>query len=565
MLRAACLALISALISATVCPAQTAQQHGSVSGTVISVAGEPLKSATLTLRGQPGPQPAGAGAPSQPQAYTASSDAVGNFTFEDLTPGRYTLSSEKAGYLRANYTASSSGPITVLDLTTGQTLTGIAIKMTPQAVISGKITDEDGAPYPNVNVQLARWAYGGGQKRLQPSSGGSSNAEGVFSIGNLAAGSYYISATAQPAGQMDAIQKGPQEVYVTTYYPGATDPSGAIAVQVTAGAIARGTEIRMRKARAYRVRGKLAGPAAETAAPNTPLRLIPKDGPTLGPPPFATVRDGAFDFERVLPGVYILEASQARPGAGGMARQIVTVGNADVDDVVLSLAPGAEITGTISTEGSAPPQQQQQPQQPGAPPGINARPFVLITTDSGSSRGQTNDDGTFAIHNIASAVYRVQVQPLPPGTYIKSIRFGSLDLMKTALDLTSGSGGTLNVVLSPNAGDISGMVHGADGTPLTSVFVTLWTPGVPAEGATDFTRTTATDPNGQFKFASLPPGEYRIAAWEQIDPGLGTVPEFRIKFESKAAAVKLDESAHENIEAPLIGRDAIEAEAAKLQ
>jgi len=555
-------AALLALISAAVCPAQTVQQRGSVSGTVISTAGEPLKSVTLTLRGQPAAQPAGARASSQPQAYTASSDAVGNFTFGDLAPGRYTLSSERAGYLRANYTASSSGPIAVLDLTSGQTLTGIAIKMTPQAVISGKITDEDGDPYPNVNVQLARWAYVGGQKRLQPSSGGSSNAEGVFSIGNLAAGSYYISATAQPAGQMDAIQKGPQEVYVTTYYPGATDPSGAIAVQVTAGAIARGTEIRMRKARAFRVRGKLTGPAAETSAPNAPLRLIPKDGPILGPQPFATVRDGSFNFERVLPGVYILEASQARPGAGGMARQIVTVGNADVDDLVLSLAPGAEITGTISTEGAAPPQQQQQP---GAPPGINARLSLVINTDNGGNRGQTADDGTFAIHNIMPAIYQVSVQPLPPGTYIKSIRFGSLDLMKTPLDLTGGSGGTLNIVLSPNAGDIGGIVHGADGMPLASVFVTLWTPGVPAEGVTDFTRTTATDVNGQFKFASLPPGEYRIAAWEQIDPGLGTVPEFRIKFESKAAAVKLDESAHENIEAPLIGRDAIEAEAAKLQ
>ncbi len=114
-------------------------------------------------------------------------------------------------------------------------------------------------------------------------------------------------------------------------------------------------------------------------------------------------------------------------------------------------------------------------------------------------------------------------------------------------------------------GDISGIVHGSDGMPAASVQVTLWTPGVPAVGVTDFTRTASTDPNGQFKFASLPPGDYRIAAWEQIDPGLGTVPEFRIKFESKAAAVKLAENAHENVEAPLIGHDAIEAEAAKLQ
>jgi hypothetical protein len=236
-----------------------------------------------------------------------------------------------------------------------------------------------------------------------------------------------------------------------------------------------------------------------------------------------------------------------------------------VDGLVVQLGPGAEITGTISTDGSAPQQQQQ-----GGTPGMNARPAVrLLPADEvpqiAGMNPQFNDDGTFAIHNVMPAIYRVQVQSLPQGTYVKSIRFGSQDLMKTPLDLTGGSGGAINVVLSPNAGDISGTVHGADGMPLASAVVTLWTPGVPEGGVTDFTRIALTDANGQFKFASLPPGNYRIAAWEQIDPGLGTVPEFRMKFESKAASVKLEENAHESIEAPLIGRDAIETEAAKLQ
>ncbi len=123
----------------------------------------------------------------------------------------------------------------------------------------------------------------------------------------------------------------------------------------------------------------------------------------------------------------------------------------------------------------------------------------------------------------------------------------------------------MNVILSPNAGDIGGIVHGADGMSVSDIQVTLWTPGVPVEGVTDFTRSYTTDANGQFKFAGIPPGDYRIAAWEQIDFGLATIPEFHIQFESKAAAVKLDESAHANIETPPIGCDAIEAEAPKLQ
>lgn len=561
-MRKVALRALVALIYAALCDAQapsTAQQKGSASGTVTSASGEPLKSAKLTLQG--------------PQTYAASSDALGNFTFNDVDSGRYTLFSEKPGYLRANYNASSSGTVASLDLTTGQALTGIAIKMTPQAVISGRITDEDGEPFPNLNVQLSRWMYSGGQRRLQPSNGGSSNAEGIFSIGSLAAGSYYVAVNPPFLPPVNAIQKGPQETYVATYYPGATDPASAIAVQVATGAVMRGIEIRMRKALAFQVRGKIVDPASGAAPPNASLLLLPKDASGLPiPRSNAVVKDGAFVFGDVLPGVYILQAMPVTTSANGnrttlsgTARQIVSVGNSDLDGLVVQLGPGAEITGTISSDGSAPPQQQQQ----GGTPGTNVRPRLqLIVTDGTATAFQNpqfNDDGTFAIHNIMPALYRVEMAPLPPGTYVKSIRFGSQDLMKTPLDLTGGSGGAINVVLSPNAGDISGTVHGADGMPLASAVVTLWTPGVPVAGVTDFTRTARTDANGQFKFASLPPGGYRIAAWEQIDAGLGTVPEFRMKFESKAAAVKLEENAHENIEAPLIGRDAIDTEAAKLQ
>jgi protocatechuate 3,4-dioxygenase beta subunit len=554
MLKPACLALTSALISAAVCLAQapsTAPKKGSVSGTVTNVAGEPVRGATLRLI----PQKDGAGTPAQ--VDSVSSDAQGNFAFEDLDPGSYSVTSEKAGYLSTEYFDSAKS--WVFDLASGEKRTGIDIKMTPQSLISGRVTDEYGDPYPNARVSVVRWGYEKGQKRPQPAGGPGAltNAEGVFALGNLQAGSYYIEVTPRSVSTYPApIQKGQEEAFVTTYYPGVTDPSSAIAVQASAGGAARDIDIRMHKARAYRIHGKVAGVAAGTSPPNITVQIVPKDGPSLNPAS-AVVRDGAFDFEGVLPGIYMLQSIPG-PRTSGMARQIVTLGNADVDDLVLQFGPGAEITGTISTEGTAPLPQQRQP-----------RPAVQLIPTEGTggvgSNPQAADDGTFAIHNIMPAIYQVQVQPLPPGTYVKSIRFGSQDLMKTALDLTSGSGGAMNVVLSANAGDIGGNVRGADGRPVPNVFVTLWTPGVPAEGVADFTRTASSDTKGQFKFAGLPPGEYRIAAWEQIDPGLGTAPEFRIKFESKAATVRLDENAHENIEAPLIGRDAVEAEAAKLQ
>ena len=49
-----------------------------------------------------------------------------------------------------------------------------------------------------------------------------------------------------------------------------------------------------------------------------------------------------------------------------------------------------------------------------------------------------------------------------------------------------------------------------------------------------------------------------------MDVGLLSVPEFRSKFDSAAGKVKLGDNAHESVDAALIPRDAIAAEAVRL-
>ncbi len=48
------------------------------------------------------------------------------------------------------------------------------------------------------------------------------------------------------------------------------------------------------------------------------------------------------------------------------------------------------------------------------------------------------------------------------------------------------------------------------------------------------------------------------------DAAIVQAPEFRAKFEGKAAKVKLSENSHETVEVPLIPRDATDAAAAEL-
>ena len=386
---------IAAAFLAACCYGQQTPR-ATISGTVTDLGGQPLKNASVRLQGQP-------------QSYATSTDEQGNFLFENLEPAGYTLSAEHTGYLRTTYSTNSRGASTQLDLSSGQQLNGIAVKMTPQGVIAGRITNEDDEPFPNVWLQLTHWVYLNGRRQLQPVNGVSvPNADGAFAIGNLAAGVYYLSVFDRdsPFGETLRGHEGPVKSYVTTYYPGVTDPSAATAIEVSAGAVIRGVDIRMRQSVLYRVAGKVVDPSSPDPPPDGYVVMSPKDAINLGAAPVANSRKGAFEFSGVLPGVYILQATafQGSPLAG---RQLVTVGNGDVEGIVVQLGRGTEITGQILTEGSS------APAKPGAAE-VNPRPVVVLEPidSSGDQVTQAEKDGTFALPGIPAGLYRVEVNAL---------------------------------------------------------------------------------------------------------------------------------------------------------
>src|SRR5712692_5149544 len=116
-------AILLSLISVlpVLAQATAAKEPAIIEGRVVNAAtGEPLRKVNLRLFpvGQ-----AGAGAaPLQPA--TAVSDTEGKFKFENLEPGRYSLSAEKTGFTRQQYgsRSGSMGPGTQLTLVAGQKL-----------------------------------------------------------------------------------------------------------------------------------------------------------------------------------------------------------------------------------------------------------------------------------------------------------------------------------------------------------------------------------------------------------------------------------------------------------
>jgi protocatechuate 3,4-dioxygenase beta subunit len=587
-------------------------------GQVLSKTGDPLRRATVRL--QPAPQPGQTVMGQMPQGYSETSDDSGRFVFEDVAPGRYTLVADRTGYVAQRYGArSDTSPGTPLTVVEGQEIKDLVFRLTPQGVIAGRVTDMDGEPVPNVQIKVLRYTYMGGKRQLTPAGGpgaggvvrmgpGSLPAtddQGAFRVPNLSPGRYYVSADPFSGGFMMQERSGraaaAQAADVVTYYPNSLDVQGAVPIDLTAGGELRGIDIKMRRERVYSIRGKVVD--AGTGAPITTAMIFvqPPESGGIAMSGFpATTRpgpDGSFELRNLLPGTHVLRGSSGsslqiasgsgvmmmRTAAGGddasprVGRLEVTITDSDARDVLLPLAAGADVPGSVRLDGQdlkewlKPSTQSQQGPGGGMPPILGMPggvPSVRLSTSEGLSvnvpSAQFREDGSFLLRGVAPGKYYVNVGGLPQGGYVKSIRVGGRDATRAPVDLTSGAGESIEIVVSTKAAEVSGTVRNNDGA-LGGVTVSLWPKNPDMSSPTGGIRTATTDQNGSFKISAIVPGDYYLAAWEELpDNGLAQNAEFLAQFTSAGTSVKLSEGGRDAAEARLIARDRVFEAVAKL-
>lgn len=242
----------------------------------------------------------------------------------------------------------------------------------------------------------------------------------------------------------------------------------------------------------------------------------------------------------------------------------MTVGDEDVSDIAIALRAGPTLSGTIMSEGAASEGAAETPAA--ANPKL---PSIALQTvdnlDAGNAGATAKADGTFEVRDLAPERYRISVNGTPEGTYVKSIRLGDDDITNGILDLIEGSGGVIDIKLSPSGAAVSGTVQNANGDAVGDVLITLGPEALETAIQTLFLRTARTDQQGRFTIKGLPPGDYRVLAWEDVDEQLVTDPEFRARFNDSSVTVKLAEKSKLTSDLKLVPRDAIESEAGNLQ
>jgi len=577
---------------------QQAPPKGSIEGIVVRIGtDEPIADARIVVtraaigqiisQGAPLPNlPAGAvitsTGPNLPGLGTAipavSTDSQGKFVVKDLDAGSYRVSAAANGFARQEYGQRVFGAQgTPITLAAGQALKDVGIRLTPAGYLNGRISDDLGRPAVGAAVQLVRGSYDPtGRKTFQSAGQTRTNDRGEYRIYWVTPGRYYLYAgsTQGPVrpieiGGAGDSPNGVQESYAQLYYPGVIDIKDAAVIDVQPGAELNAIDFSLPRQRLYRIRGRViearTGQRPAAASMSLGSRSLTGGGFSSGLTSNYNASDGTFELRDVAPGNYTVAAQIQEPGQtaappifpiGTAARPFgatnVTVSGADVEGIIVTITSGASIPGRITVEG----------QELSAVNGLDRIRVQLsnqtsLNTSMFLPQPQTQTvnatDGSFREDSVFPGEYRVTVVPLPPGFYLKEVRFDQTDSLNKPLQFTGSVSTPLDVVISAKGAQIDGSVTNEKQEPARGIQAVL----IPDQhrDRTDLFKTVLTDQNGRFSFRGVPPGDYKIFAWEAIEQFSYYDSDVVQRFESKGKPIHVNESDKANAEVKIIPAD----------
>jgi|ERR1019366_9166054 hypothetical protein len=393
--------------------------------------------------------------------YTRA-DAHGHFRFGNLDPVVYTLSAGSPGFLKSStaylglteirpnggngvvrkfispagyVSAVPSAAITKSTDSSGTQHAKATVPLLAYGVITGKVTDPYGVPLADTTVEVLA-------KAPVPANGSASpparsmqvrtNDKGEFRAASLEPGSYYV-----VANRSNGTATW-ESSYRVTYYGGATDLAAAKPLTVGAGEQVRGDVSLVRKSGVH-VAGRLIKPPGVEGSDGpmvyTNVALVPEQNPLPSANVlFANGRDD-YRLDDVLPGRYVLMAVSREASTdpfGGSHKEVfglirpIEVGDRDIDNFDLTLAPLRDISGTVTYRQGCTPAPLHITAQSRGP--LNWRQPEAIS----------DADGKFVLHGLSTGRYNLSIfadagtaQMMPP---VISIRHGARDVLKDGFE-----------------------------------------------------------------------------------------------------------------------------------
>ncbi|MGP0075932.1 MAG: carboxypeptidase regulatory-like domain-containing protein [Bryobacteraceae bacterium] len=490
-----------------------AEAPGVIEGTVLSGAtGQPLRRAQILLRPTD----------SKGAALYQTTDESGSFAFPKVAPGRYVITVRREGYLPL-----SAGRIgdykmpPIFTVSSGQTISSFVWRMTPSAVVSGKVKFDDAEPAVNVAIQLYRSYYERGRHGYAAAASTHTDDRGEYRVHGLEPGVYYVAALYQapprPAEAQQELRKDslgnplPELSYAVTFFPQVQKMSEAVPVKIAPGDEVGGIDIFLTLVHTVHVRGRVLSTAkgAVVASPSVTLRINDSDNTASVSAPINVVvdKDQNFDIGGVTAGPYLLMATGDEDGVSLTGRAPINIGDTDVANADVVVAPASIWTGKIHMDDD----------DSALPTGLMISLQPRRTT-AAPVRAEVAKNGEFSVPFVPDETYDLYVLNAPEDSYLKSVRIANSERLADGLEASAGaSPPPLDVRLSSQGGQLVGRAVTADPKVVASGATVALIPN-PPEGRVQAYQTTQADEYGNFMLRGVPPGKYVIVAWLDSPP-----------------------------------------------
>jgi hypothetical protein len=475
-----------------------------VAGRIVSaINGRPLQRATVQLLNPDAPLQNSNGE----GTASTTSDEDGRFALTGVTAGLHNLQGSADGYLTSCYDAHEQF-CTGIVAGAGVDTESLLLKLTPEATLSGHVTDEAGDPVRNANVRLYRENRDQGYLRILPAIGSQTNDLGEFVIGDLQPGTYYLLTTVlpwyavhprpAPPGQqvyaqvsvVDSLDPSLDVAYPTIFYPEATDSSGAEAIPVRA-AEQRNIDLRLFPVPAVTV----TIPKALDDKNAGQVRLEQKIFGQFEPFRFASSNEST--ITGVPPGEYRLQQSGTSPGGTSRSVQLsLTAGNTSVSAI------GGQELGNVKVQLKA---------SDGGNLPANLR-LALMTKDGSSSQwSQVNEKGEAEVNGLDSGAYSLAISQNSQSYYVVKAISDGRPVSAYDLPVKAGASLSLTALVAPISGSLKGIAQ-KDGKPAAGVLILL----LPIDPSLRrlFSFRDQSNLDGSFEFRRVPPGRYTVIAIE---------------------------------------------------
>jgi Carboxypeptidase regulatory-like domain len=452
------------------------------------------------------------------QAYTGSpwsafTDSEGKFQFDALPAGPITVQAAKPGYL-SNGVFDAQAP-KAYSLQLGPDAAPAILKLTPEGVIFGQVTDEDGEPLEGFIVSLIYRNPLGRGLSPNPRQRAVTDDEGKFRLAGLQPGTCYLALrpTEGPALTSTKNADAPQG-FAPVFYPSALGIDSAIPIKVRPGRPSQ-ANFSLKREPFVRLSGTVSGYSPEQQAA---LNLQDSLGEPMPQQIALEASTGNFQSKWIPPGAYTLSAqtylqlSVDASRALSSARQSINA-NSSLSGIHLVLQPTVNIPvvvrglPSVDSENDASPSFMLLLLAKGQP----TRGLSHYATTANRSSDAPSGPPSLVVAGVEPGIYEVNAAVYRGGSYyLESISWGSTDLLHDPLVLdTSGAVPPIDVVVREGAATLNGTV--VSGDQPSSAAVVVFPPDQRMPPSFAFS-----GPDGSFMLQNLAPGSYRVMALENF-------------------------------------------------